>query len=122
MNKFHTRSERISNEIKKTIASILQKTIRNPKIKMTNVLDVKISRDLLYAKIFVTFLNLVNDKKKTIKNNIFLLNYLSGYIRFLLGKEIYLKILPQLFFIYDDSLDKGIMISKIIRDVIYKKK
>ena len=51
-----SRAQRVAQEIKKEIAVILQREVKDPRIGMVTVSDVEVSRDLAYAKIFVTFL------------------------------------------------------------------
>ncbi|TNH22747.1 30S ribosome-binding factor RbfA, partial [Testudinibacter sp. TR-2022] len=51
-----SRSQRVAQEIKKEIAIILQREVKDPRIGMVTVSDVELSRDLVYAKVFVTFL------------------------------------------------------------------
>lgn len=53
-----SRSQRVSQEMQKEIAIILQREVKDPRIGMATVSGVEISRDLAYAKVFVTFLNL----------------------------------------------------------------
>ncbi|MGP1931456.1 MAG: 30S ribosome-binding factor RbfA, partial [Arsenophonus sp. ET-DL12-MAG3] len=64
------RIQRIAKEIQKEIAIIIHKEIKDPRVKMITISLVKISRDLTYAKIFVTFLNILDKENKTdiIKN------------------------------------------------------
>ncbi|MGL4626295.1 MAG: 30S ribosome-binding factor RbfA, partial [Plesiomonas shigelloides] len=56
MAKEFSRSKRVAQELQKEIAVILQREVKNPQIGMVTVSGVEVSRDLAYAKIFVTFL------------------------------------------------------------------
>ncbi|WP_083172489.1 30S ribosome-binding factor RbfA [secondary endosymbiont of Trabutina mannipara] len=119
MAKEYSRIQRVSQEIKKNTAIILQREIQDPRIKITTVSYVKVSRDLASAKIFVTFLN--NEHPEQVKHNIRILQGAAYKVRSLLGKAMYLRIVPELHFIYDNSLLEGIRISKLVRQVVQNK-
>ncbi|WP_067569644.1 30S ribosome-binding factor RbfA [Candidatus Mikella endobia] len=112
----YSRIQRVSQEIKKNTAIILQREIKDPRIKITTVSYVKVSKDFAYAKIFVTFLN--NETPEKVRKNIHLLQDMAYKVRLLLGKSMYLRIVPELTFIYDNSLVEGIRITKLVRQVV----
>ncbi|MGP1957958.1 MAG: 30S ribosome-binding factor RbfA [Arsenophonus sp.] len=115
------RIQRIAKEIQKEIAIIIHKEIKDPRVKMITISLVKISRDLTYAKIFVTFLNILDKENKTdiIKNGIQVLNgNMAKYIRSLLSKSMRLRIIPKLTFFYDSSLIEGMYMTNLVNDVI----
>ncbi|WP_367680278.1 30S ribosome-binding factor RbfA [Candidatus Fukatsuia anoeciicola] len=122
MIKEFSRAQRVAQEIKKKIAIILQREIKDPRICMVTVSSVEISRDLTCAKVFVTFLNILtkNSDSKVITNGITILQDASGYIRNLLGKTMRLRIVPNISFFYDNSLAEGTRISNLINNVLQK--
>ncbi len=61
MAKEFSRSQRVSQEMQKEIALILQREIKDPRVGMATVSGIELSRDLAYAKVFVTFLNVLTD-------------------------------------------------------------
>ncbi len=87
---------------------------------MATVSGIELSRDLAYAKVFVTFLNVLTDNADpdTVKNGIKALQDASGYIRTLLGKAMRLRIVPELTFAYDNSLIEGMRMSNLVSNVI----
>lgn len=118
MYKKKERIKKISKELRKKLSLIFNKNIEDPRVKLITISKVIISKDLSYAKIFITFLNKFNknNKKEIIESYI---NHLNGkmnqYIRFLLSKNIYLRFVPFLTFIYDYSLTESIKIYKLIK-------
>lgn len=116
MTKAFTRSDRVSQELQKEIALILQREFTDKSVGMITVSDVEISRDLAYAKVFVTFLN--DQDPEVIKNGLQKLDDAKGYIRSLIGKAMRLRILPELKFCYDDSLMQGMRMSTLVTQVI----
>ncbi|AOM41521.1 30S ribosome-binding factor RbfA [Xenorhabdus hominickii] len=115
-----SRTQRVAQEMKKEIAIILQREVKDPRIGMATVSGVEVSRDLAYAKVFVTFLNvLVQDHDSNMVNDgIKALNEASGFIRSLLGKAMRLRVIPELTFSYDSSLVEGMRMSNLVSNVV----
>ncbi|MGP1956822.1 MAG: 30S ribosome-binding factor RbfA [Arsenophonus sp. NC-PE1-MAG3] len=116
-----SRAKRVAKEIQKEIAIILHQEIKDPRVKMATVSGVEVSRDLGYAKIFITFLNISakEHERDILKNAIKVLNGdMTKYIRSLLGKAMRLSIVPELTFFYDNSLTEGMRMSNLISNVI----
>ncbi|MGK7246927.1 30S ribosome-binding factor RbfA [Buttiauxella agrestis] len=117
MAKEFGRPQRVSQELQKEIAIILQREIKDPRLgMMTTVSGVEVSRNLAYAKVFVTFLN--DKDEQAVKEGIKVLQDASGYIRSLLGKAMRLRIVPELTFFYDNSLVEGMRMSNLVSNVI----
>ncbi|MCT8541090.1 30S ribosome-binding factor RbfA [Glaesserella parasuis] len=113
-----SRADRVAQELQKEIAIILQREVKDPRIGMVTVSDVEISRDLAYAKVFVTFL--FDSDESAVERGLEGLNKASGYIRTLVGKAMRLRIVPELRFVYDQSLVEGMRISNLVTNVIRK--
>ncbi|KAA6208996.1 30S ribosome-binding factor RbfA [Avibacterium paragallinarum] len=110
------RSDRVAQELQKEIAVILQREVKDPRIGMVTVSDVEVSRDLAYAKVFVTFL--FDQNESIIESGMQGLEKASPYIRSLLAKAMRLRIVPELRFIYDQSLVEGMRMSNLVSEVI----
>ncbi|RUO21188.1 ribosome-binding factor A [Aliidiomarina iranensis] len=113
MKKEYNRTDRFSQQMQREIAMILQREIKDPRVVMPTVNDVEVSKDLAYAKVFVTFLQ---DDEEQVKTALQVLNDASGYIRSLLGKRIKSRITPNLRFVHDFSLSEGIRMAKLVRE------
>ena len=116
MSREFERSDRVAQELKKEVAVILQREVKDPRIGMVTVSDVEVSRDLAYAKIFVTFL--FDNDQEAINQGMKGLEKASPYIRSLVGKAMRLRIVPELRFIYDESLVEGMRMSNLVSNVI----
>ncbi|MEZ7766070.1 30S ribosome-binding factor RbfA [Haemophilus parahaemolyticus] len=116
MSREFKRSDRVAQELKKEVAVILQREVKDPRIGMVTVSDVEVSRDLAYAKIFVTFL--FDNDQEAINQGMKGLEKASPYIRSLVGKSMRLRIVPELRFIYDESLVEGMRMSNLVSNVI----
>ncbi|NDL61392.1 30S ribosome-binding factor RbfA [Acerihabitans arboris] len=116
MAKEYSRTQRVAQEMQKEIAIILQREIKDPRVGMATVSSVEVSRDLAYAKVFVTFLN--DNEPQQIKIGITALQDASGFIRSLLGKAMRLRVVPELTFSYDSSLVEGMRMSNLVSQVV----
>jgi ribosome-binding factor A len=117
MAKEFGRPQRVAQELQKELAMIIQREIKDPRVgMMVTVSGVEVSRDLAYAKVFVTFLN--DEDANSIKAGVKALQDASGYIRSLLGKAMRLRIVPELTFFYDNSLVEGMRMSNLVTSVV----
>ncbi len=88
--------------------------IKDPRISsMTSITDIEVSKDLRYAKIYISVYGNDDEKKNTIEG----LKSATGFIRHELGKRIKLRYTPELIFELDNSIEYGAHISKILRDL-----
>ncbi|MFT5938327.1 MAG: ribosome-binding factor A [Paraglaciecola sp.] len=108
-----SRTDRVGQQIHKEIASILQNEFKNrdPRLGMVTVSAVEVSRDLAYAKIFVTFFE--NDEE-VMNNYLDILIENKGYIRTLLAGRMRMRAVPSIKFVRDGSLREGIRISNLV--------
>lgn len=103
--------ERIASELVKQISYILAMEIKDSDIKFVTVTDCKVSNDLSFAKVYVTVFD--KDKKDSA---IKALNNARGFIRRELANRIDIRHIPELSFVYDESIAYG----KSIEDIIEK--
>lgn len=115
MAREYARTDRVGQQIQKEIAVILMREIKDPRLSMTTVSAVEVTRDLAYAKIFVTFFN---DNEEEIKASLDVLAEAEGYIRSLLGKRLRARIMPHLRFVYDKSMAEGVRMSALVDQAI----
>lgn len=106
------RTDRVGDEIQRELALLLQRQVKDPRVPMTTVSGVKVSRDLLNANIYVTFLG--RDNPDQISDAVKVLNHMSGFLRSMLAQRVRMRQLPRLMFHYDDSLSRGRHLSSLI--------
>ncbi len=107
------RLNRINEELRKEISNIISFELKNPDVTgLISVTKVKITPDLKYAKVYVSMLNSKNNAKtlEALKKS-------AGYIRSEIAKKINLRITPELVFEEDDSMEYGMKIESILKDL-----
>ncbi len=104
--------ERIASMLEKEISYILMMEVKDADIKFVTVTGVKVSSDLSYAKVYVTVLD---DSKK--ESTMKALKDASGFIRHELYDRVDIRHIPELEFIYDESIAYGKKIEDIIEEI-----
>ncbi|MCW8090243.1 30S ribosome-binding factor RbfA [Alteromonas sp. ASW11-130] len=114
-----SRTDRVSQQVHKEIASILQNEYKHKvgNLPLITVADVEVSRDLAHAKIFITLYNCDND---TVKTQLKLLDDNKGFVRSLLAKRIRMRSVPHLHFFEDTSIQEGMRISSLVSKTVAK--
>ena len=101
--------ERINSSLVEQISYIIAHDVKNPDINFVTITGAKVTSDLSLAKIYFTVL----DQGK-IKETLSALKDASGYIRHELRERIDIRQIPELEFVYDESIEYGNKIEKII--------
>lgn len=108
------KTERISDALIEQISYIIANKVKNKHIKFVTITDVKVSGDLSYAKVYFTVLD-ESKKEDTLKA----LKEASGFIRHELRERVDIRQIPELNFVYDESIEEALKIENII-DKLHK--
>ncbi len=103
------RNERVRKELMRDISEILQREIRGL-LGVVSIMDVEVSPDNSYAKVFYSVLGSDEQKeqtKETITANV-------SRIRYEVGKRIRLRVTPELRFVYSDSLEQASKVNDLL--------
>ena len=112
-----SRSQRLGEQIKRDLALLIQRELKDPRVGMVTVNFVELSRDLSYADINVTVL-VPQDLDEKIIESLSILNEAASFLRMELGRGLKLRKVPHLRFHYDDSLKRGSRINKLINEAL----
>ncbi len=107
------RSQRIQELLLEEISKLLLDGLKDPRIGFATLTRVEVSDNLKHAKIFVSVMG--SEKEKTDTLNA--LKNAKGFIRNALGKNIYLKYLPELEFKKDENAEHVEKITRILNDL-----
>jgi ribosome-binding factor A len=107
------RTDRISEEVKKELSSIIRE-LKDPRIPMmTSVVKVDVTNDLRYAKAYISIMGNDEEKKDAIKG----LTAAAGFIRREIGSRIKLRCVPEFSFVIDTTIEYGAHINKLLNDI-----
>ncbi|MCC4832237.1 ribosome-binding factor A [Shewanella sp. 10N.286.51.B7] len=119
MAKEFSRTRRIAQQLQQELAMILQRDMKDPRIGFVTVNDVDVSRDLSFAKVFVTFFE---EDQELVDQKIEALTAAAPYVRTLVASRMKLRVMPELRFVYDSSLVEGMRMSNLVSQVITQDK
>lgn len=103
--------ERLNNSFVEKISEILHNDVKDKNVKFVTITDVKITNDLSFAKVYFTSLD--DDRKKITDA----LNKASGFIRSELCNKVKIRKMPEIIFVYDESIDYGKKIENILERI-----
>ena len=107
------RTDRISEEIKKELSSVIR-DLKDPRIPMmTSVVNVNVTNDLRYAKAFISVMGSEEERKDAIKG----LQAAAGFIRREIGSRIKLRCVPEFSFELDTTIEYGAHINKLLHEI-----
>lgn len=106
--------ERVDNELQKSLNEILCREVKDPRLesKFMSVTGVNTTKDLKYAKVFVSVMP-QESQKEVLK----VLNSAGAFIRSLLFERLKIRTVPNLTFYPDNSIENGMKIDAIIRKI-----
>lgn len=113
MAKEYGRSERVSSQMQKELAYVLQRDTDDPRLGFLTVNEVVVSKDLAVAKIYITVLN--GDEQAKIEN-VKVLNELAPTIRHQVAKRMRLRHISDFRFYYDNSFDTGMRVTELLSE------
>ena len=109
------RGGRINEEVRREVSVIIRDEIKDPRMTaMVSITSVKVSKDLKYAKVFVSIFGKNEEEKQ---ETFAALKSASGYVRREVGQRINLRNTPQILFELDDSISYSMRIEELIEKV-----
>jgi ribosome-binding factor A len=108
-----SRADRVSGLIQEVLSELLKKKIHDPRLAMTTITRVKMSRDLKIARIYFTIYG--DSQKSEAAEQGF--DSARGFIKRSLAGRLGLRYMPELKFFYDDSFDYGSHIDQLLKKI-----
>lgn len=110
------RSEKVQELLLEEISKLIQQGLKDPRIGFATVTEVAVTDNLKYAKIYISVMGTEEEKKRTLEG---LINA-KGFIRTTLGKNLYMKYIPELDFRQDETANHVEKISRILNELRVK--
>ena len=108
------RIERVNNLIRREISELIQYELRDPRLdSFVTVTEVSTSADLRHAKIYISSMSGRQEEKNILE----VLNAATGFLRMGLANKIRIRRIPELSFYWDDSIEHGDRILRMIDDL-----
>ena len=106
------RMRRVDEAVREVLGDAIAKDLKDPRVGFVTVTDVKTSPDLRYARVFVSVFGEPTRRRATLDG----LASAHGYLQRRVADELRLKHTPELDFIYDDTTDRGMRVSKLLAE------
>ena len=111
------RPQKVADLIQRELSDLLRREVRDPRVGMVTLTSVDVSPDLSHAKVFFTILE--KDKKdETTKG----LQRAASFLRSQLSHRMSMYTTPELRFVYDESVERGDRLSRLIDSVVPPRK
>jgi ribosome-binding factor A len=115
-----TRQFKVADLLQRIIADLLLKDLKNPKVPLVSVAGVEVSRDLSFAKVFISIFGADLGPEDLTQQVIDRLNLAKGFVRHTIAKQASLRIVPEIAFVLDRTLEKGHQLSSLIAEARQK--
>ena len=112
------RLRRVADQIQRELSALLRSELKDPRVGMITLTGVEVSPDLAHAKVFFTTLGDAEALAHTAAG----LKRAAGFLRTELGHRLKLRVTPELRFLHDASVERGVRLSKLIDDAVAGKK
>src|SRR4030042_3811833 len=109
----YPRSRRVAELLLEEISWLIRRELKEPRIGFVTLTHVDVSKDLRYAKVFASIMGEEAERTKSIEG----LRNSSGFIRMRLKENLRLRIIPEITFVLDTTLEKVQRINELIRDI-----
>ena len=106
------RTDRVAQQMQREIAELVRLKINDPRVRLVTITGVEVAGDYSHAKVFFTRLD---GKHEEAQEG---LDHASGFLRKHLAGSIKLRIMPQLHFEFDSSVERGSHLSQLIDQAV----
>jgi ribosome-binding factor A len=104
------RTRRVGEQIRRELAELIRAELRDPRLALISMTSVEVSRDLAYARIYVTLMGDPAERNERVAE----LNRVAPLLRRELGRRMRLRVIPKLEFRYDEIVEQGARLSALI--------
>src|SRR6266849_5361314 len=109
----YQRADRVGDLLIEMISELLRKEIRDTRIGAVTLTAAKVSRDLRHARIYFNLLGRREERKDVLAG----LKSATGFIRSKVGKQLNLRFVPTIEFLYDETEDEAQRIEGLLKQV-----
>lgn len=114
MTKASSRLGRIADQIQRDVAELIRGEVKDPRVGLVTLTGVEVSPDHRHAKIFFTVLGDSSQVRLASEG----LDHAASFLRARLASTLRLRIMPELRFVYDESVARGARLSQLIDEAV----
>ena len=106
-----TRQEKVEELLKVEISDIIRRELKDPRIGFVTITDAEVSKDLRHAKVYIS----VMGDEKAKEESLSVLQHAAGFIRGEFGRRAFLRVIPEIEFKMDTSIEQGARIFELLQ-------
>ena len=109
-----SRAARIADQIQRDLSGLIRQELKDPRVSLVTITAVEVNRDLSHAKVFVCSLGEAASTEQSVEA----LQHAAGFLRSQLSRGLKIRSVPQLQFLYDASVERGVRLSHLIDQAV----
>ena len=109
----HSRPDRVGHLLQQKLAELFARGLKDPRVGLVTITGVKMSPDLREAWVYWTVHGEAEVRKQTARG----IEAARGWLRRVVGGTLGLRVVPELHFTYDETIDRGDRIERLLREV-----
>ncbi|PCH62793.1 MAG: ribosome-binding factor A [Gammaproteobacteria bacterium] len=108
------RNDRVAEQLKRELSNLIRNESRDPRFASFTITAVRVTRDLIQAKIYLTSVNGEDESGPAVKA----INKAANYFKHELKSRLLLRVIPQLHFVYDESIERASHMTTLIEETV----
>ena len=109
----HSRPERLGDQVRAELCLLLQRSVRDSLVRAVTITHVRMTLDLRHARVYYTTLGNLDTRRKTALG----LSRATRFLRGRLARRIRVRHVPELTFVYDDSIEREHRIAQVLEEL-----
>ena len=109
-----SRAARIADQIQRDLSGLIRQEVKDPRVGLVTITAVEVNRDLSHARVYVSSLADAASREQSVEG----LQHAAGFLRTQLGRTLKIRSVPQLQFLYDASVERGVRLSHLIDEAV----
>lgn len=107
------RVARVAEALQESIAELIQREIKDPRVGMVTITRVAVSPDLRHARVYFSRLGGEAERRRSLEG----LRSAAGFIRSQVGRRLRLRVAPEIRFEFDENIEYAARMARILDDV-----
>lgn len=108
-----SRIRRVDEAVRTVLSEAITQEIKDPRVGFVTVTAVRTSSDLRHARVYVSILGDEEEREAGLQG----LRSAQGFLQRKVGREVRMKYTPEITFAYDDSVDRGLRINELLKEM-----
>jgi ribosome-binding factor A len=114
MPREYPRARRVEEQLKRLLADLIRREVKDPRVGLITITSAEVSRDLTHAKVYFTPFAGIGDAAAALEA----LRHASGFLRHQVRNLMRLRVAPEIDFQIDDSVERGARLSTLIHEAV----